>query len=94
MPETTAAAEVSMCVCPGGDAAVFVTRPAEAAPLPLSPARLAAALKERGLRLVGLSSSPRAAPGPCAGARTTSVTSGSLLDAVLSLVGEPRAAVA
>jgi hypothetical protein len=85
---------VSVCVSAGGDAAVYVTRRTADRSVPLSPARLAAALAARGLRLVGLSSSVRPAPAACAGTRSVSVTSGSLLEAVLSLVGEPQPAVA
>ena len=60
----------------------------------MSPVRLAAAFAARGLRLVGLSSSPQRASAICDGMRSVPVTSGSVLDAVLSLVGEQQAALA
>ncbi len=78
MNQTPARAEVSVCLSPRGEAAVFVTRD-EPDAAPLDPSRFAAAFAARGLRLVGLSSAARPALPGRAGARSTSAT----LDAVL-----------
>jgi hypothetical protein len=80
--------EVSLCVSEDGDAAVFVTRTLRGL-AGLQPARLAAALAEHGLRLVGVSTSERRVSGECRSARSTRVTTGSLLDAVLALAAAP-----
>lgn len=91
--ESTDSAQVSLCVNPQGDAAVFVT--GGSGPRVADLTRLATAFAERGLRLLGVSSSPHRAPAVCTtGTRTAVVGSGSLLDAVMSLVAERESPVA
>jgi hypothetical protein len=92
-PTAARRTEVSVCLTPRGEAAVFVTQPAHERDV-LDLARFAAAFAARGLRLIGLSSSARSAAALFPHVRSTVVTSGSVLDAALSLVREPRAAVA
>jgi propanediol dehydratase large subunit len=93
MRETMVSTEVSVCVSPQGDAAVFVT--GDDRPRVADVARLASAFAARGLRLLGVSRSAHRAPAVCAaGTRSAVVTSESVLDAVLSLVDAREPALA
>jgi hypothetical protein len=89
----TPRAEVSVCVGPQGEAAVFVT--GDHWPRTADLARLAKELAARGLHLLGVSSSPHRAPAVCVrGTQSAVLTTGSVLDAVLSLVDARRPALA
>jgi hypothetical protein len=87
MREQSEPMEVSVCVDPQGDAAVFLKRGAAGLPIGIDVARLAAGFAARGLRLLVVSSSIHRAPDIVRGwTRSAAVGSRSIADAVLSLV--------
>jgi hypothetical protein len=75
-----------------GDVAVFVSGPKAATTPAFDVERLVARLAERGLRLVGISVSPRRRPASLAGMPSTSLAPGSLVETVLSLIDAQVAA--